>query len=167
MEAAAPSTDSSTSSADESTAGRGALSSGNIAALVTAIVLVLVLVAAAGAFLARWHLRKEQASLSKHVRDEVIERAEAGLPRIGVDEPRLSVSSLRLQSYREPTAIEVKESRPDLNDRSQSYNTALDAPEIGTAADSTGDDDGFVLDTDGSLRLHSVRRVNPAFVQSV
>lgn len=125
------------------------LSGGAIAAIVIVILLAVVVAAVVGAIVGRRMLRTEQTAEIKAVPELVVDSAESHDARFSGDamkQARLSVPSIRTTSY----------------------SSALDEPASNESkATVLTEDNGFVLDKDGSLRLHSVRRENPAYRTSV
>jgi len=120
------------------------LSGGAIVAIVIVVLLAVIVAAVVGAIVGRRMLRAEQPIETKAVPEIVVDSDESGNAPQDVRAARMSTPSIRTFSY----------------------SSALDEP---TQQESTRltEDNGFVLDKDGSLRLHSVRRENPAYRQSV
>lgn len=121
------------------------LSGGAIAAIVIVVLLAVIVAAVVGALVGRRMLQRQQTAETKAVPELAVDGAEAYVGD-SMKTARLSVPSIRTHSY----------------------SSAIDEP-VASESKATGltEDNGFVLDKDGSLRLHSVRRENPAYRTSV
>jgi hypothetical protein len=124
------------------------LSGGVIAVIVIVVLLAVVVAAVIGALVGRRMLRTERAAPAKAVPEIVVDSAAS------IDAPPEPLLDNELKQKR-PSALSAA---PSI--RTTSYSSAIDEPA------GVMEDNGFVLDKDGSLRLHSVRRENPAYCAS-
>lgn len=119
------------------------LSGGVIAVIVIVVLLAVVVAAVIGALVGRRMLRTERAAPAKAVPEIVVDSA------VSIDDfPPEKLLDNELKEKRLSAAPSI---------RTTSYSSAVDEP-VGIM-----EDNGFVLDKDGSLRLHSVRRENPTY----
>jgi len=144
----------SSSDEDEDSGEDGDLSSGAIAAIVIVVLLVIIVAAVLGAIIGRRMLRSEQVQVTKQIPEVVVDNAVTSLEE----------TSNQYGQVDENYVKQARLSTPSI--RTHSYSSALDEPASVMTKGST-EPNGFVLAEDGSLRLHSVKRENPAFRQSV
>merc|ERR1711988_1403010 len=112
------------------------LSGGAIAVIVIVVLLAVVVAAVIGALVGRRMLRTERAAPAKAVPEIVVDSAAS------IDAPPELLLDNELEEKRLSAAPSI---------RTTSYSSAIDEPA------GVMEDNGFVLDKDGSLRLHSVR----------